>query len=232
MTASDKQNSRALMVNIEHLALLILLVGLLLFRPLMPSALADSIFLTAVILSGWLAGGRSRWSTLLMAVFSLVALAVLTVDIFAHQQTHQMVHDPVGFLAVVAAIAMLLYSAAVILHSLLTAERISLDEIVGTLNIYLIMGYTWSYVYVLVELCSPGSFGPAGYEGSLGLRFIYLSFITLTTVGFGDTVPLSPQAQILVIFQAIMGQFYVAIVVAYLVSMYVTHNLAPKETKE
>ncbi len=91
---------------------------------------------------------------------------------------------------------------------------------------------SWSYVYAILELYSPGSFGPGGYEDSLGLRFMYLSFVALPTVGFGDTVPLSPQAPMLVIFRAIMGQLCVAIMVAYLVSMYGTHNLAPKDTKE
>lgn len=231
MSDSNEQDTRRFVTSVKHVALLVLLAGVLILRPLMPSALADSIFLAAVLLSGWLAGGRGRWRTLLMGVFSLLAVGVLAVDFYAHQQDHQLLSKPMGFVAVIAAIAMLLYSAVVILQSLLTAERISLDEIVGTLNIYLIMGYTWADVYLLVELCSPGSFGPVGYEGSLTLRFIYLSFITLTTVGFGDTVPLSPHAQMLVISQAIMGQFYVAIVVAYLVSMYVTHNLASKQTK-
>jgi voltage-gated potassium channel len=232
MTDSDERISLLRWINIKQLTLLGLLAGLLLFRPMMPSALADSLFLPAVILSAWLAGEKSRLRFVLMSAFSLVALAVLAADIFAHEAFRESVHKPLGLLAVASTIAMLVYSAGLILHSLLTAERISPAEIVGTLNIYLIMGYTWSYVYLLLEVCVPGSFGPQGYEGSISLRFIYLSFITLTTVGFGDTVPLSPQAQMLVIFQAVMGQFYVAIVVAYLVSMYVTHNLASKETKE
>jgi hypothetical protein len=220
------------MIDLKHLFLTVLLLGLLLLRPLLPSAVADTIFVPAMILSAWLAGGRTRRSLIVILISGVAAFVVLVFDLTAHEQFRAMVRQPLGFLMTAAVIGLLLYCGGVIMHSLLTAERVFVDEIIGTFNIYLIMGYVWSYIYVLVELISPGSFQPTTPEASLGLRFIYFSFITLTTVGFGDTVPVSPLAQMLVIFEAIVGQFYVAVVVAYLVSMYITHNLAAKKTDD
>jgi hypothetical protein len=56
------------------------------------------------------------------------------------------------------------------------------------------MGYVWSYIFVLVVLIRPGSLQPAILLDSLGLRFLCSSFITLTSVGYGYTVPESPLA--------------------------------------
>jgi voltage-gated potassium channel len=232
MINADKEESVRRVINLKHVFLTALLLGLLLLRPLLPSAVMDAIFVPAMILSAWLAGGRTRRSIIVTVISGVAAFALLVFDLTAHEQFRAMVRQPLGFLVTAAAIGLLLYCGGVIMHSLLTAKRVFVDEIIGTFNIYLIMGYVWSYVYIFVELIQPGSFQPATPEDTLGLRFIYFSFITLTTVGFGDTVPASPLAQMLVIFEAIAGQFYVAVVVAYLVSMYITHNLATKKTDD
>lgn len=232
MIGADQREPVRRQINVKHLFFTILLLGLLLLRPLAPSAVVDSIFVPGMILAAWLAGGRTRGSLIVTVIAGGAAFAFLAFDLTAHEQFRAMVKQPLGFVVTIAAIGLLVYCGGVIMHSLLTAERIFVDEIIGTFNIYLIMGYVWSYIYVLVELVSPGSFQPATPEDTLGLHFTYFSFITLTTVGFGDTVPASPLAQMLVIFEAILGQFYVAVVVAYLVSMYITHNLAAKKTDD
>jgi voltage-gated potassium channel len=219
-------------LNLKHLSLVVLLLGLLLFRPLLPSAVANAIFLPSIIVAAWLAGGRTHRG-LVMAMFSGAAtFALLVIQVVAYDRLPLIVTQPVGFLVSIAVLGLLGYSGAVLLHSLLSTDRISVDEIVGTFNIYLIMGYAWSYVYVLLELWAPGSFEPAAPEQHLSLHFIYFSFTTLTTVGFGDIAPVSPFARMLVVLEAIVGQFYVAVVVAYLVSMYITHNLASKNTDD
>jgi len=229
MIEADQRQPAGRQINVKHLFFTILLLGLLLLRPLLPSAIVDAIFVPGMILAAWLAGGRTRRSLIVTVIAGGAALALLAFDLVAHEQFRAMIRQPLGFAVTFAAIGLLVYCGGVIMHSLLTAERIFIDEIIGTFNIYLIMGYVWSYIYILVELVSPGSFHPPTPEDALGIRFIYFSFITLTTVGFGDTVPVSPMAQMLVIFEAIMGQFYVAVVVAYLVSMYITHNLAARK---
>jgi hypothetical protein len=215
-------------VNLKHVVLMILLLGLLLFRPLVPSVVVDAVFLPTMIVSAWLAGGRTRSSLIVTVVSSLGAFGVLLFDLLAHEQFNTFFHQPLGFPVAVAILVLFLYCAVVILRSLLTTERVFVNEIIGTFNLYLIMGYIWSYVYLLLELTSPGSFESASKAGNLGLRFIYFSFVTITTVGFGDTVPASPMAQMLVVLEAIIGQFYVAVVVAYLVSMFIIHELASR----
>jgi len=214
-------------LNLKHMALMCLLLGLLFFRPLLPSKVVEAVFLPTIILSAWLAGGKSRLSFILLILFGLLAAGVLFFDIWAHQEFRNFFRTSKGFVVGIAILMLLVYCGVVILHSLLTVERVFINEIIGTFNIYLVMGFTWAYIYGLVELSSPGSFQfpESGAIESVGMRFFYFSFITLTTVGFGDTVPIRPTAEMLVILEAIIGQFYVAVVVAYLVSMYITHKL-------
>jgi voltage-gated potassium channel len=209
----------------KHFAFTIILLSLLIIRPLSPNeALADAIFLPTIILAAWLAGGKSRRSFGLTVIFGAAAFGVLIFDFMAHNQISSIIRQPVGLLVAVAILFILLYCGGVVLHSLLTAKRVYVDEVVGTLNIYLLIGYTWSYIYVLLEICRPGSFRMSELGERLSTQLIYFSFITLTTVGFGDTSPATPVAQALVILEAIFGQYFVAVVVAYLVSMYITHK--------
>ncbi len=219
-------------VNLKHVVLMILLLGLLLFRPLVPSEVVDAVFLPTMIVSAWLAGGKTRSSLIVTVVSSLGAFGVLLFDLLAHEQFSTFFRQPLGFPVAAALLVLFVYCAVVILRSLLTTEQVFVNEIIGTFNLYLIVGYIWSYVYLLLELTSPGSFESASTSGNLGLRFIYFSFVTLTTVGFGDTVPASPMAQMLVVLEAIIGQFYVAVVVAYLVSMFIIHELASRNNDD
>jgi voltage-gated potassium channel Kch len=229
MDDSNDRTSLAERLNLKHMVLMVVLLGLIVCRPLLPSAIADTIFLPTMIVSAWLAGGKTRRSLIVTVFAGIGALGLLAVDLVAHEELLLFMHAPAGFFIGVAVLALFIYCGGTILHSLVTAERVFINEIVGTFNVYLIMGYTWSFVYVLLESLSPGSFQfAASTNGSLGVRMLYFSFVTLTTIGYGDTVPVSPLAQMLVIVEAIVGQFYVAIVVAYLVSMHIIHKLETK----
>ena len=153
---------------LKHAALMVVLLGLLVLRPLLPSVLADAIFLPTIIVSAWAAGSRTWRNLVVTSIAGLFTLAFLVVDIVAHDQLRSLLREPLVFFVAAAVLALLLYCAGVILHSILAADRISINEIIGTFNMYLIMGYAWSYVYLLVEYCAPGSFQPAGTAGKIG----------------------------------------------------------------
>jgi hypothetical protein len=225
MNRSDAQDPFESRVNLKHLVLMLILLGLLLLRPLVPGPIADAVFLPTIIAAAWLAGGKTGRGLIVTVLLGLAAFGLLLFDLFAHEQLQAFMRTPVGLPVAAVVLFIFLYCGGVILHSLLTAERVFANEIIGTFNIYLIMGFTWAYIYMILEQSAPGSFQTVSASENIGLRFIYFSFITLTTVGFGDTVPATPFAQMVVILEAIVGQFYVAVVVAYLVSMYITHEI-------
>jgi hypothetical protein len=113
-----------------------------------------------------------------------------------------------------------------------------LDLIYATICVYLLIGVAWAYVYSVLENIFPGSFNfplnllqanPSLNEGRKHLTLLfYYSFVTLTTLGYGDITPVTPPAQSLSTLEAIMGQFYIAILVARLVGIYASKNKPPQ----
>jgi len=139
----------------------------------------------------------------------------------------------IGFWTLTAAqavaILFLFGAAALIVRSLFTSKVMMFDSILGAVCGYLFVGLGWAVGYTLLEGFQPGSFtfdaapSTAGSQ-SLADRLIYYSFITLTTVGYGDVTPVAPAARTLAWLEAIAGQFYLAVIVAGLVSMIVSNK--------
>jgi voltage-gated potassium channel Kch len=86
------------------------------------------------------------------------------------------------------------------------------------ISIYLLIGMGWAGVYSIVEGISPGSFSGISESGDL----LYFSFVTLTTVGYGDVLPLSVLGKRLAIVEAAMGSIYMAVIVAMIVGRYMS----------
>ena len=128
--------------------------------------------------------------------------------------------------SLVAMIGFLLVAIAFTMRRIALGTEISINRIVGAVCVYLLLGVIWSYSYSLLELTSPGSFKgfTAWAEGHWDSEWLYFSFVTMTTLGYGDIVPLSATARALAYLQAIFGQFYIAVLVAGLVGAYVSNR--------
>ncbi|MEO0948886.1 MAG: ion channel, partial [Cyanobacteria bacterium J06641_5] len=88
------------------------------------------------------------------------------------------------------------------------------------------IGIVWALFYGIVASLDAGAFSQAIFDGSSSYSNpIYFSFATLTTLGYGDIVPVSPIARVLTSFEAIVGQMYPSILIARLVSGYVSQHL-------
>ena len=108
-------------------------------------------------------------------------------------------------------------------------ETVEVDLIFEALCIYLLLAIFWALLYSLIELVNPGSFQgiqeiyPNGeYTASVSTRFnlfLYFSFVTQTTLGYGDVTPISHMARNLASIQAIMVPFYLTAVVAGLIGI-------------
>jgi len=126
--------------------------------------------------------------------------------------------------------ATVLYFYIVILltKSILAIRVVTADLIYCAISIYLLMGMGWAGVYAIVESISPGSFSGTPESGDL----LYFSFVTLTTVGYGDVLPLSTLGKRLAILEAAMGSIYMAIIVAMIVGRYMSMHLEPDSESE
>ncbi len=114
----------------------------------------------------------------------------------------------------------LAYCTGISLFLLLKIQRVSAREIFATVNLYLILGFTWAYGYMLLQAYDPGSFNLSAANQGVGVQMVYFSFVTLTTLGFGDITPLGQIAHMLTVTEAIVGNLYVAVVVTYLLSVH------------
>jgi hypothetical protein len=112
---------------------------------------------------------------------------------------------------------------------LMATHETNFSEVLGALNTYLIFGFIYGEIYALIAYFQDGSFSIAKAIAKLPLSsnpmhdswiYIYFSFITQTSLGFGDITPVTHLAQVVVISQSIFGQFYIAIVLAYLLHNY------------
>jgi len=209
------------------LGLLICLVSLMVVNPFLqqysPSQPVVRIFLTAVILF-------SAYS-FLKKKRALIIMSLLATPAFIFSWVSYSFQSPTIFLIqyVVNAI-FFVYLIVSILTEIFSKHVITLDLIYGSICVYLLIGVAWANVYAVLENISPGSFNfplpylqanPSLIESETHLSLLlYFSFVTLATLGYGDITPMTPPAQSLAALESITGQFYLAILVARLVGIY------------
>ena len=133
-----------------------------------------------------------------------------------------------GWLARLSAAAFYGFTAATMLAFVLREKKITANTIYGALSVYLLLGMTWAFAYSAVEHLTPGAFyvDPSyDADGALGrIDFFYYSFVTLTTLGYGDILPISTHARTLAILEAVCGVLYTAALVASLVGRLGAHS--------
>jgi hypothetical protein len=132
--------------------------------------------------------------------------------------------NPAALVSRVSGLVFLFLSISRAVIQVFRQDRVDLNKVVGALCIYLLIGAIFAILFQLLEDFSPGSFeGMEGYAGpALPWRFLYFSFVTLSTLGYGDVLPLTLYAETLVTLEAILGQFYLAVLVAGLIGAYLS----------
>jgi len=109
--------------------------------------------------------------------------------------------------------------------------RITTDRTAGAVAVYLLLGLLWSMAYGMVSATNPEAFrGIETFkldESGAQQDFIYFSFVTLTTLGYGDMSPVSPLAKTLAWLEAVVGQLFLAVTIARLVSLEISHRENP-----
>lgn len=120
----------------------------------------------------------------------------------------------------------LLLSIWASMKRMLFSDDLSFDRIVGVVCVYLLLGTIWAVLYALAEVIAPGSFNgiELANDNSWDTRWTYFSFVTLTTLGYGDVTPATNTTRVLAYTEAVFGIFYMAILVAGLVSAYLAEN--------
>jgi hypothetical protein len=209
--------------------LLLLIVGYPLSHSFVASLLLYDAFLTLVFLAAVPVVFQPRWSR-------FWGILLGTPTLVLHWMGHAVpaaAQPPMTVGLNACAALFLAFTTAVILRGVVQEKRISLDGLCGALSGYLLVAVLFSHLYCIVESVAPGSFqggaalaGPALNLGALRFRLTYFSLVTLTTLGYGDITPASDVARSLVVVEAVLGQFYIAVLIGELVGMRVAQAMA------
>jgi len=122
----------------------------------------------------------------------------------------------------------LLAAMVVVLRDVMRARRVTMDTVLAAASVYLLMALVWSSIYIAVEVFQPGSFalGPTAGPGTMSTQsqLVYFSIITMTTVGYGDITPATPQTSMLAALEGLIGQLFIAIILSRLVALEITNR--------
>lgn len=200
--------------------LLALLLSLFAFQPLALRLDWSDLVIQALygaILIGALAAVSDRKKPVVVGLFLLFpALGFGTVRL-----TYE-------WAQVVSGLAALLFLAVVIgaiLRHAFTRPRVTLNSVLGALNVFLLLGVAWHLMYELADVFVEDAFsGLSDVPRVRSVQIYYFSIVTLTTLGYGDVTPTSPETMSLASAEAIVGQGYLIVLVAYLVARLVSEH--------
>ena len=126
--------------------------------------------------------------------------------------------------ASICTILFLVFTLVSLLRAVVRSERITHDTIYGSLSVYLLMALAWGSAYLLLETLQPGALSMDRVRHPNHridwFDCMFYSFVTLTTIGYGDIVPVTAHSRSLSILEAVSGVLYVAVLVARLVGLY------------
>jgi hypothetical protein len=178
------------------------------------------VFLTLTLIAAVVACSTHRWQFVLG-----IGLTVLTTTASAY--VNYSGDDTFGLAHMLTTLGFLVFITYLVMRNVFGPGPVDVDKICGALSGYLFMGMSWAFAYALLEWANPGSLqGIEGVGSSFRTydRFIGYSFVTLTTVGYGNVVPANPRAEALASAEAIFGQIYLTVLVARLVALSVQHQ--------
>jgi hypothetical protein len=198
-------------------ALVLFLVSAPFVEELEGGALILSVLFSLVLLAAVVAVANRKRT---FAIALVLAVPAITARWLNHFQPN-LVHPSV-FL--VCSLLLMAFVIGHLLHFILHAPVVTMEVLCASIAAYLMLGFVWTVAYWFVDQVTPGgafSFNTQRGEHSMnGFTGFYFSFITLSTVGYGDITPVSRAARWLAAMEAMTGLLYVAVLIARLVSLY------------
>jgi voltage-gated potassium channel len=167
----------------------------------------------ALLLLSLLGLRRDRpWRIALMILIGLMALATFTRNLTDFQNFK--------YIYMLLLLVFFVSAAWLVGRRVLLTGHVDINVITGSVALYLILGFIWAVLYTMTLQLSPEAIKglePEHWISTLS-TMTYFSFVTLTTLGYGDMSPSTPIAEVLVVLEAVTGMFYFAVVVASLIS--------------
>jgi hypothetical protein len=200
-----------------YASLFFALLLLLVLYPYFGGGTTRTVIFVAIVLAThaaavYAASGRRR-----TLVISLVLMGPAVLGALDNIVGVTIIHPTLGSLS---AAAFYMYTLVIIAWDVFTHEKVTENTLFGAACIYLLVGFAFTFLYYLVEKLNPGAFDTASAAPADWPTFLYYSFVTMTTLGYGEVRPLSDPARSLAIVEATFGVLFTAILVARLIGLY------------
>jgi hypothetical protein len=215
-------------VRSQYFALLSVLTLLLLAYPFWPRNILGiatlDVVLWGVLIAAIYAVSHSR---ALLSTALVLGIPTFLADLVVFiVETHRWM-----LISCLLDLLFVLFVTSVVIGNVMKKERVSSNKIFGAICGYLLLGLLWAFIYGALELTFPGSFqGIADQAVADGPhfaamdQFIYYSLVTLSTLGYGDITAVTHAARSLSSTEAIVGQLYMAILVARLIGLHIIES--------
>ena len=200
------------------LAIIVLFISFPFVEQLDYGPLIESILFTIVLVSGMVAISGRRAILISAAILALPALA----GRWIHDYRPDLL-PPEVFL--IGGMLFILFVIANLLRFVLEARSVDVQVLCAAISAYLLLGLLWTFCYWLAAELTPGAFSfnassAASDKSMSGFNALYFSFVTLSTLGYGDISPVSRGARMLAAAESTVGLLYVAVLIARLVALY------------
>lgn len=210
----------------RFLFLLISLLGLIVLTPLLEGFIRIrflmDIFISSVFISGIYAVSPQKHFSLIAAIFSLPMLVSIWSTYYVEIPFLLFIGDLFGIL-------FFGFMVITILFFISREHKVTVNVINGAIVVYLLIALMWVFIFRFLENIQPGSFAIA-QENLKESRFlfVYYSFVTITTLGYGDITPLTDTARAFSLLEAVIGQMYLVVLVARLVGIHIAQSMEKK----
>lgn len=189
-----------------------------------------SLLLVLMFVIGLLAKSKLR-----MFIGFFLFLPVLIVNISRLLYFNHSLLDPyINLISFGFSFLFLSYVMVLIMDKIFSYKVVNIDIIFASICVYFLIGLIWAFLFSIIYSFDQNAFGAITLSGEIQPitlhasnvidKFVYFSFVTLTTLGYGDTLPLNQEAQFLCSIEAVIGQIYLTVLVARLVGMHISQK--------
>ena len=168
-----------------------------------------------VLVAGIYAISHRGWTLVVGTLLGILAVILDVLD------TASSGIDTLTIIRIITVIVFFAFLAVVIIFEVVSQKKITAEMIYGSIAGYLLIGMMGGAIFILMEILEPGSFNVDLVDHDSGFAFMYFSFVTLTTLGYGDIIPTATHSKAFAVVHSVIGQFYLTVLIATLVGKFI-----------